>query len=252
MIKHFSRLLACLRGCYAGSRADFYTDLAQRLTGRRGLMIVTANPETLSQAAEHDDYLAILEDPRVELVADGIGLMKMAQTAGISIAERIPGVEIMQKLLDFADTGGHSVALFGAAAPVLTTLSEKLKLEKPGLRLVYKADGYATDKDLIMQEIAAVQPDLLFVALGIPLQEKLLHRHLDLFPHTIAVGVGGSFDVLSGTKKRAPAFFIRTNTEWLYRILREPKRLRRFWKNNIRFYQRWKKACRDAGLQSQT
>ena len=73
------------------------------------------------------------------------------------------------------------------------------------------------------------------VALGVPSQEKLIYKHLDEFKKGIFIGVGGSFDVLSGTKKRAPKLFIKTNTEWLYRIICEPKRLKRFWNNNVKF-----------------
>ena len=77
--------------------------------------------------------------------------------------------------------------------------------------------------------------DLVLVALGVPAQEKLIARHLERFSKGVFIGVGGSFDVLSGSKRRAPAVFVKTNTEWLYRILREPSRLGRFYRNNIKF-----------------
>ncbi len=244
MIKHFSRILVCLRNTYAGSRSEFYAHISKQLEEKRGGLIVTANPETLAQA-EREDYLHILEDPRTQLVADGIGLIKMAQTAGISIPERLAGVELMDTLLTHANQTGLSVAFLGASQEVLTALIEKLHKEKPDLNVVFSEHGYQPDKDVLMAQVAAAAPALLFVALGIPTQEELIYRHLDDLPHTICIGVGGSFDVLSGKKRRAPRFFIRTNTEWLYRILREPKRLKRFFQNNILFYRRWKRACRD-------
>ena len=73
------------------------------------------------------------------------------------------------------------------------------------------------------------------IALGIPLQEKLIYNHINDIKKGIMIGVGGSFDVLSGSKKRAPRIFIKFNLEWLYRIASEPKRLIRFIKHNIRF-----------------
>ena len=73
------------------------------------------------------------------------------------------------------------------------------------------------------------------LAMGIPLQEKLINKHIKDFKKGIFIGVGGSFDVLSGSKKRAPKIFIKLNLEWLYRILCEPKRIKRFWNSNIKF-----------------
>ncbi len=81
------------------------------------------------------------------------------------------------------------------------------------------------------------------MALGVPAQDLLIHRHLDEFPKGVFMGVGGSFDVLSGSKKRAPALFVKTNTEWLYRIAKEPQRLGRFWNNNVKFLREVKKAA---------
>ena len=79
------------------------------------------------------------------------------------------------------------------------------------------------------------------VALGIPNQEKLIYKHLSKFKSGIFIGVGGSFDVISGSKKRAPKLFIKLNLEWLYRIVTEPKRLKRFYNNNIKFMLKVKK-----------
>ena len=78
-------------------------------------------------------------------------------------------------------------------------------------------------------------PDIILVALGMPQQELLIYKHIKEFSKGIFIGVGGSFDVISGMKKRAPEFFVKLNLEWLYRIMSEPKRLKRFWDNNIKF-----------------
>ena len=86
-----------------------------------------------------------------------------------------------------------------------------------------------------MEYIKTTKPDIVLIALGIPLQEKLINKHINDFKKGIFIGVGGSFDVLSGSKKRAPKLFIKLNLEWLYRILREPKRISRFLKYNIKF-----------------
>ena len=86
-----------------------------------------------------------------------------------------------------------------------------------------------------MRQITELDPDLVFVALGAPQQELLIHKYFRSDRKGIYIGVGGSFHVLSGKKQRAPSFFIRHNLEWLYRITKEPKRIKRFWNSNVKF-----------------
>ena len=86
-----------------------------------------------------------------------------------------------------------------------------------------------------MKKIVKLNPDICLVALGIHYQEKLINKYIDIAKKGIYVGVGGSFDVLSGTKKRAPKIFIKLNLEWLYRLICEPKRLKRFINSNVKF-----------------
>ena len=95
--------------------------------------------------------------------------------------------------------------------------------------------GYIQDKDAAFDEIVNSNPDAVLVALGIPAQEILIYNHYDKFEKGIFIGVGGSFDVLSGVKKRAPQIFIKMNLEWLYRIACEPKRIKRFYQSNVKF-----------------
>ena len=90
-------------------------------------------------------------------------------------------------------------------------------------------------QDKVFDKISKSNPDIVLVALGIPLQEKLIYKHLSKFKKGIFVGVGGSFDVISGHKKRAPKLLIKLNLEWLYRIAKEPKRIKRFYNSNVRF-----------------
>ena len=125
--------------------------------------------------------------------------------------------------------------LFGAKEEVITNLVTKIQKEYPNIKLLGYHNGYEKDKDEIMQKIINLKPDIVMLAMGIPLQEKLIYKYYNDFKKGILIGVGGSFDVLSGNKKRAPQLFIKLNLEWLYRIIREPKRLKRFYQNNIKF-----------------
>ncbi|MEG0034986.1 MAG: WecB/TagA/CpsF family glycosyltransferase, partial [Bacilli bacterium] len=96
-------------------------------------------------------------------------------------------------------------------------------------------NGYTEDKDAVFEEIKKKNSDIVLVALGVPKQEKLIFEHLSKFDKGIFIGIGGSLDVISGSKKRAPKLFIKMNLEWLYRILREPKRIKRFYESNVKF-----------------
>ena len=106
----------------------------------------------------------------------------------------------------------------------------------PNINIVGFSDGYVEDKDKIMQEIISLSPDLILIALGVPNQELLINKYIEKAKKGVFIGVGGTFDVLSGCKKRAPKLFIKLNLEWLYRIICEPTRLKRFIQNNIVFW----------------
>lgn len=154
---------------------------------------------------------------------------------GYPVKERVTGVEIVQGLFRIADRNRKTVYLLGAKEEVVSRLAERIKKEYRDLTVAGYQNGYVKDKDAVFEEIRSLSPDIILVALGIPAQELLIARHYDEFDKGVFVGVGGSFDVLSGMKKRAPAIFIRLNLEWLYRIVKEPRRFGRFYKSNVKF-----------------
>ena len=226
---------------YRGNRQAFFTLTADNLVASNRMFVVTANPEIFMQADQRDDLRRLLGDENTTLIADGIGIVKGAQMLGISLAERIPGVELAEFLLAKGSELGSKVFLFGAKKQVLDALCDVIAQKYSGISLVGVCDGYVADKDAVFDQIASAAPDIVLVALGVPQQEELIYRHLHKFQKGIFVGVGGSFDVLSNTKFRAPKIFIRLNLEWLYRILREPARLKRFYHNNVKFIFRVRK-----------
>jgi N-acetylglucosaminyldiphosphoundecaprenol N-acetyl-beta-D-mannosaminyltransferase len=161
--------------------------------------------------------------------------VKAAKMLDIDIPERIPGIDIAQQLLQFGNDTKKTIFLFGAKQEVLDALKQEIGKEYPDINILGMCNGYVEDKNKVFETIEELEPDIILVALGMPVQEKLIYESLDKFNKGIFVGVGGSFDVLSGTKKRAPEFFIKHNLEWLYRIAKEPSRIRRFYDNNIKF-----------------
>lgn len=224
-----------LEKTYNKSKDSFHKLVKENLKDDKKMFIVTANPETLMIAEDNDEFQKILLDKKTIIVPDGIGVLKGAQMLGIDMKETITGVELCSKLFEYLNEMKKSLCLFGAKREVIEKLKEVIEKKYPNIKLLRIYDGYIEDKDKVMEEIVELKPDVTLVALGIPRQEMLIYKYYDKFDKGIFVGVGGSFDVLSGTKKRAPKIFIKLKLEWLYRITREPKRLKRFYKSNVKY-----------------
>ena len=220
---------------FTDGRLAFEEKLRKSLENEDKVFVVTANPETLMIGQRDLEFDDLLKDCDTSIVPDGIGIVKAANMLGYSVKERVTGVELCQFLLEECARQKKSVFLFGGKEEVVSALSEKIKKMYPDFLLAGYENGYVKDKDMVFERIAGLKPDVVLVALGIPQQELLIYRHLSEFQKGVFIGVGGSFDVLSGMKKRAPKFFIKHNLEWLYRIVKEPWRISRFYKSNIRF-----------------
>lgn len=234
MIRFFNKL-------YKGGREAFLSIVRDNLLNDKKMFIVTANPETFMLGEKDSELETLLLDYATTVVADGIGIVRGGKKIGIDITERIPGVEIAEKLLEYGSELNKTVFFLGAKQEVIDSLCLVVKEKYSFLKIVGAVNGYTSDKDTVFEEIKAAKPDIILVALGIPAQEKLIYKHFKDFDKGIFVGVGGSFDVLSGIKTRAPKLFIDLNLEWLYRLLREPSRIKRFYNSNIKFLLKLKK-----------
>lgn len=224
-----------LKRIYGKSQSDYLKVLKKDLKNENKKFIITVNPESLVSATKDEELNTMLLDKEVSLVPDGIAVVKACKILDIKVTERITGVDIAEYLLEELNRQKKSLYLFGAKKEVIETLVDKIKVDYPNIEILGYSDGYVEDRDKVFKKIVKLKPDVCLVALGIPYQEKIIYKYLNKFDKGIFVGVGGSFDVLSGTKKRAPKIFIKLNLEWLYRIACEPKRLKRFWDNNVKF-----------------
>lgn len=239
---------ACMREyfkkLYGGSEKSFHAVLRDVLKNEKKMFVLTANPEMFMIGAENPDFDRVLKSERTVIVPDGIGIVRAARSLSLP-AEKITGVEIVSCLLRAADEMGKSLYLYGAKPEVLEALTAVIHEQYPHAVIAGMHDGYSGDAEPVFADAIAKKPDIMLVALGIPRQELLIDQYYDRFDKGIFIGVGGSFDVLSGCKKRAPAFFIKLNLEWLYRIVCEPKRMSRFFKSNVRFLSRTRKLERE-------
>jgi N-acetylglucosaminyldiphosphoundecaprenol N-acetyl-beta-D-mannosaminyltransferase len=190
--------------------------------------VVTPDSSAVVRAQHDPEYMGILQAADL-VTADGAGLVWMAKVMGLPLWERVSGVDLMDHICELAAEKGYSVYLLGAAPDIADAAAERLRERHPGLSVVGIMHGYFNEDEEpeIVRRIADAKPDILFVALGVPRQEKWIRRHLDQLGVPVAIGVGGSFDVISGRLKRAPVWMQRWGLEWLWRALKEPSRLPR-------------------------
>ena len=220
---------------YKFSKDKLYENLKQSLINNKKEFIITANPEIFMTAKDNSLVSKMLLDSNNIIVPDGISIVKSARRFGINLEERITGVDLSEYLLSLANKYKKSVYLFGGKKEVVNKLAEIIKDKYPHISNIYVKDGYVKNKGEVFNDIRKKKADIVLVALGVPLQEEMIYSNINKLSKGIFVGVGGTFDVLSGTKKRAPRIFIKLNLEWLYRIIKEPRRLKRFFKYNIKF-----------------
>jgi N-acetylglucosaminyldiphosphoundecaprenol N-acetyl-beta-D-mannosaminyltransferase len=158
---------------------------------------------------------------------DGMGIIVGLRLAGIPVAERVAGVDLMMRLLQTCAQQGFRPYFLGGSAEVVREAAESAARQCPGLKFAGIRDGYfGPDQEArIVDEIRASGADCLFIGMPTPRKERLLHAYRDVLSVPFIMGVGGSFDVLAGKVARAPAWMQRTGLEWLYRIYQEPSRM---------------------------
>lgn len=187
---------------------------------------------------QHDEALRAAVDGCELATADGQAVVWASRILGRSLPERVAGIDLMDTLLDVSRSRGYGVFLLGARAEVLERAEQEILRRHPGVRIVGRHHGYfGTEGEAdVVDEVAAVAPDLLFVALETPAKELFLARNRERLAVPFVMGVGGSFDVLAGERRRAPRWMRRTGLEWLFRLLQDPRRLaRRYVVGNAQF-----------------
>ena len=204
---------------YCKTEKEYFAELKNWLNTNSKKFIITANPETFKYTQSDKEIAEMFDDKNVSIVPDGIGVVKAAKILNIDVKERIAGIDIANELLKIGNELEKSIYFFGSKQQVIDDLLKVVNEKYPKLKVIGSCNGYVKNKDEVFEEILKLKPDICLVALGIPSQEKLIYKYINKFDKGIFVGVGGSFDVISGHKKRAPKLFIKLNLEWLYRII---------------------------------
>jgi len=201
--------------------------LAQRLQTNQGTHVVTINAEMTMQARKNPDLAKVINNAEL-VVPDGSGIVLYLRSQGKKI-DRCPGIELAEQVVQIAAQQQSRIFLIGGAPNVVDTVVDGWRQKWTDIAIAGMSHGYFDDllEQQICEQLQSSQPDLILVGLGVPRQELWIQKYRHLSPDAVWIGVGGSFDVWSGIKDRAPEWFSKNHLEWLYRLYQEPWRWRR-------------------------
>ena len=203
--------------------------LLESMTSDHGKhLVVPVNPEMIMAARKRDDFRDVLNEATLRL-PDGIGVILASRVIGNTIKERITGVDTVTSFARIAAQRGLRFFLLGAAPGIAERAGRILQQQNPGFQIAgtYSGSPSPEEEESICGRINSANADVLLVAYGAPKQELWLHRNIGRLNVTVGMCVGGSFDFIAGVALRAPRWMQAAGLEWLYRLIREPRRWRR-------------------------
>lgn len=199
------------------------------MEARSAAYVVTPNPEIVMSARE-DPALALAIQNADMVLPDGVGVIYGGKILGTPLKEKVPGIDFASRVMERLSQRNGRVYLFGAKPGVAELAGENLQKQFPGLLIAGTCDGYFTDDSPIIDAINEAKPDLLLVCLGSPKQELWMQSNAKRLNVGLMAGLGGSLDVFAGIVERAPERWQKLGMEWLYRLMKQPKRVGRMMK----------------------
>jgi N-acetylglucosaminyldiphosphoundecaprenol N-acetyl-beta-D-mannosaminyltransferase len=201
--------------------------IAERAKRRQGGWLALLNLEMVARAKKQSEYFELLKQADIVL-ADGMPIVWASNKIGLPIPERVAGVDLTQRLL--ADTFDFRISIVGGENPFLALTKigianlKRFQIEtgivQTDAKGVAKIEGMLKEHD----------PHLVFLALGVGKQDVIASKLKAVLPGAVIMGVGGSFEMIAGIKRRAPRAMQKIGMEWLFRLMIEPKRL---WKRYL-------------------
>jgi N-acetylglucosaminyldiphosphoundecaprenol N-acetyl-beta-D-mannosaminyltransferase len=190
--------------------------------------VVTVNPEFVMTAQSNADFQNIINTSALAL-PDGVGVSWASRRLGRPLPERIPGVDLVERLAALSADRGYRLYFLGAMPGVADKAIEMLRVRYPGMVVAgtHAGSPHPEDEADIVTRVRAARPHVLFVAYGAPAQDRWITRNLDRLEVPVCIGVGGSFDYIAGVHPRAPRWLRRLGLEWLHRLITQPRRWRR-------------------------
>lgn len=196
------------------------------IDGDKAAYCVTPNAEMAYEALQDSAFCDLLNGADLVL-PDGAGVVLGAKIIRTPLKEKVAGIEFAQNLLPILEEKGKSLYLLGGKPTIAELAAQKMLEKHPKLKICGTADGYFKDEKEVVEKINSANADVLFVCLGAPKQEKFMYEHRAELQVKLMIGLGGTLDGFAGTVKRAPKWMIRLQLEWLYRLIKEPKRIGR-------------------------
>lgn len=206
--------------------------LSAMLEKENNIKLFTPNSEILYRAARQSELARMLNQGDL-LLPDGIGVVLASRLLRQPIPTRITGIDMGEFILSVAAERGLSVYLLGGEDGVAEKAADKLKKRLPALNICGTHHGYfaktGEEAENVLTDISEAKPDILFVCLGFPQQERFIIENGEKLSFLrLSAGLGGSLDVWSGKVGRAPSLMRKAGLEWLFRTLADPIRFRRF------------------------
>lgn len=195
------------------------------INDEKNLHVVTINPEIIQNAKKNFDLKQIINDAEI-VTPDGVGVKIALKMKGIK-QEQVTGVDLSKKMLEIAADEKFKVALVGTKPEILELVVQNLKNKYENIDIVYSHDGYFTDFDPIIKDVINSGAKFLLCAMGSPKQEFFISELKKQAKGIVMIGVGGTFDVLSGKVQLAPEIYRKLGLEWLYRTIKQPERFKR-------------------------
>jgi N-acetylglucosaminyldiphosphoundecaprenol N-acetyl-beta-D-mannosaminyltransferase len=207
----------------SGKKDDMWNFIKRKLDSNEKVWVVTLNALMFLEYFKNDEYKYELQNSTIS-IPDGIGVVKYLEKWGYH-TERCPGIDTMLKICEWQN---HKIFLLGSKPGIPEKAKEHLEKKFPNISIVGTHHGYFDDDSEVIDMINNSGAEILFVGMGVPRQEEFIYKNLHKLNVKMAMGVGGSIDVISGKISRAPKLFQIFGLEWLYRMLREPKRFKKF------------------------
>ena len=195
------------------------------INDEKNLRVVTINPEIIQNAKKNFELKQIINDAEI-VTPDGVGVKIALKMKGIK-QEQVTGVDLSKKMLEIAADEKFKVALVGAKPEILELVVQNLKNKYENIDIVYSHDGYFSDFDPIIKDVINSGAKFLLCAMGSPKQEFFISELKKQAKGIVMIGVGGTFDVLSGKVQLAPEIYRKLGLEWLYRTIKQPERFKR-------------------------
>ena len=191
--------------------------------------IISGNPEVLFNGLNNPMLKENFNDKSSIIIPDGVGTVLATKLLKKPVKEKIAGIDVVREVLIKANLETKSIYLLGAKEEILKRCVENIKLEFPNLKVSGFHNGFfdLNNCDDIIEDIKVCEPWAVFVAMGSPRQEIFIRKIINISNTHIFMGVGGVFDIFAGELKRAPKWMISLGLEWLYRVIKEPFRIKR-------------------------